>query len=103
MYSVVFDWMQNASMSMMIYQDGAKQPGPQGNTVYQRLLDEIREGALLSSDRLREIDLSERLGVSRTPVREAIRQLEADGLVTQCAETGRIGPKPELCRSDGAL
>lgn len=88
MYSFVYGWMQSASMSMMIYQDDAKQPGPQGNSVYQRLLDEIREGALLPGDRLREIDLSERLGVSRTPVREAIRQLEADGLVTHVPRQG---------------
>ncbi|WP_318245775.1 GntR family transcriptional regulator [Ruegeria marisrubri] len=56
--------------------------------MYQRLLDEIREGALLPGDRLREIDLSNRLGVSRTPVREAIRQLEADGLVTHVPRQG---------------
>ena len=73
---------------MMTFQDDSIQPGPQGNSVYQRLLDEIREGALLPGDRLREIDLSNRLGVSRTPVREAIRQLEADGLVTHVPRQG---------------
>ncbi len=73
---------------MMTFQDDPIQPGPQGNSVYQRLLDEIREGALLPGDRLREIDLSNRLGVSRTPVREAIRQLEADGLVTHVPRQG---------------
>ncbi|WP_425079589.1 GntR family transcriptional regulator [Ruegeria denitrificans] len=72
----------------MTFQDDPIQPGPQGNSVYQRLLDEIREGALLPGDRLREIDLSNRLGVSRTPVREAIRQLEADGLVTHVPRQG---------------
>ncbi len=72
----------------MTFQDDSIQPGPQGNSAYQRLLDEIREGALLPGDRLREIDLSNRLGVSRTPVREAIRQLEADGLVTHVPRQG---------------
>ncbi|NOD94792.1 FCD domain-containing protein [Ruegeria sp. HKCCD4884] len=72
----------------MTIQDAALQPGPQGNSTYQRLLEEIRDGALLPGDRLREIELSERLGVSRTPVREAIRQLEADGLVTHVPRQG---------------
>lgn len=61
---------------------------PQGNTAYHRLLDEIREGKLLPGDRLRETELADRLGVSRTPVREAIRQLEADGLVEHVPRLG---------------
>ncbi|TNF19301.1 MAG: GntR family transcriptional regulator [Rhodobacteraceae bacterium] len=65
-----------------------QQTGPQGSSAYHRLLDEIRAGALLPGDRLREADLAERLGVSRTPVREAIRQLEADGLVTHVPRIG---------------
>ncbi len=75
-------------MSAMTIQDDPRQPGPQGNSTYQRLLDEVREGTLLPGDRLREIELSERLGVSRTPIREAIRQLEADGLVTHVPRLG---------------
>lgn len=72
----------------MTRQDDPQQPGPQGNSAYHHLLDEIRDGALLPGDRLREIELSERLGVSRTPIREAIRQLEADGLVTHVPRLG---------------
>lgn len=61
---------------------------PQGNTAYMRLLGELREGRLTAGDRLRETELAERLGVSRTPVREAIRQLEADGIVTHVPRQG---------------
>lgn len=61
---------------------------PQGNAAYLQLLDEIRQGRLLPGDRLRETDLADRLGVSRTPVREAIRQLEADGLVVHAPRQG---------------
>ncbi len=68
--------------------DDPIQPGPQGNSAYHRLLEDIREGSLLPGERLREIELSERFGVSRTPVREAIRQLEADGLVTHIPRQG---------------
>jgi DNA-binding GntR family transcriptional regulator len=48
--------------------------------VYSRLRSAIRNQELKPGDRLREADLAERLGVSRTPVREALRRLEADGL-----------------------
>lgn len=62
--------------------------GPQGQSAYRRLLADIKSGQLLPGARLRETDLAERLGISRTPVREAIRQLEADGLVTHQARQG---------------
>lgn len=61
---------------------------PQGNSAYVRLLTELREGRLNPGDRLRETELAERLGMSRTPVREAIRQLEADGIVTHVPRQG---------------
>lgn len=61
---------------------------PQGQGAYRRLLDEIRDGALAPGARLRETELAERLGISRTPVREAIRQLEADGLVVHLPRQG---------------
>jgi DNA-binding GntR family transcriptional regulator len=52
--------------------------------VYGQLRLAIRSQELKPGDRLREADLAERLGVSRTPVREALKRLEADGL-TQVA------------------
>jgi len=65
-----------------------QQDGPQGNSVYRQLLDEIRCGQLNSGDRLRETELAERLAVSRTPIREAIRQLESDGIVVHVPRQG---------------
>lgn len=61
---------------------------PQGEDAYQRIVSEIRNGSLLPGDRLTETDLADRLGISRTPVREAIRQLEADGLVVHTPRRG---------------
>lgn len=61
---------------------------PQGLGAYQRLLEDIRKGELGPGARLRETELAERLGVSRTPIREAIRQLEADGLVLHVPRFG---------------
>jgi DNA-binding GntR family transcriptional regulator len=51
------------------------------NEVYEHLKLEILSGTLSAGTRLAEIPLSERLGVSRTPVREAVQRLMQDGLV----------------------
>ncbi len=50
---------------------------------YRTLLDEIQSGALAPGTVLGEVDQAARLGVSRTPLREALGRLAADGLVTQ--------------------
>lgn len=50
--------------------------------VFQRIRDDILQGKYQEHDELREITLGKELGVSRTPVREALRQLELEGLVT---------------------
>lgn len=64
--------------------------GLQGRDAYARLVAEIGAGLLRPGDRLTETDLAERLGLSRTPVREAIRQLESDGLVTHVPRLGAV-------------
>jgi len=48
---------------------------------YSGLKDLILRGILAPGDPLPEVDLSERFGVSRTPVREALRRLAGEGLV----------------------
>lgn len=68
--------------------ESERDQAPQGESAYQRLLDEIRAGLLQPGARLRETELAARLGISRTPVREAIRQLEADGLVVHVPRSG---------------
>lgn len=50
--------------------------------VFRRLRDDILSGAYKENDELREATIGEEMGVSRTPVREALRQLELEGLVT---------------------
>lgn len=69
-------------------QDDPQLDGLQGNAVYRQLLQDISAGRLNAGDRLRETDLAARLGVSRTPIREAIRQLEADGIVAHVPRHG---------------
>lgn len=51
------------------------------DVVAARLRRDIIRGELRQGERLNEVDISVRYGVSRTPVREAIRQLARDGLV----------------------
>lgn len=49
--------------------------------VFQKLRDDILDGNYNEHEELREITIGEELGVSRTPVREAFRQLELEGLI----------------------
>ncbi|MEU4836367.1 winged helix-turn-helix domain-containing protein, partial [Streptosporangium sp. NPDC023615] len=48
----------------------------------------ILAGQYVPGDRLGEAELAETLGVSRTPVREALRRLQAEGLVEIAANRG---------------
>jgi len=50
---------------------------------YRALLEEIQSGALRPGTVLGEVEQAARLGVSRTPLREALGRLAADGLVAQ--------------------
>jgi DNA-binding GntR family transcriptional regulator len=63
---------------------------PQGHQAHARIVEDIRRGLLPPGTRLREVDLAERLGISRTPVREALRMLEADGLVVHLPRQGAV-------------
>ncbi len=56
--------------------------------VTDQIRDMIRDGQLAPGERLLEDRLAEQLGVSRNPVREAIRALEATGLVTVVPRRG---------------
>ena len=53
---------------------------PLRDVVFQTLRQAILRGELKPGERLMEIHLAQKLGVSRTPVREAIRKLELEGL-----------------------
>lgn len=61
---------------------------PLREVVCETLRDAIRKGVLKPGERLMEIQLAEELGVSRTPVREAIRKLELEGYVIMMPRRG---------------
>lgn len=58
--------------------------------VYTLIRKEITAGKLRIGERITEVELAARLGVSRTPVREAVSRLEADGLLTNEPRRGLI-------------
>ena len=58
--------------------------------VYQKLEEEILSGVYKRGDALTEIALSERLGVSRTPVRAALQRLREEGLVEIYPNRGAV-------------
>ena len=62
----------------------------QGELAYHRLHAAIRAGEFLPGDRLREIDVAKKLDLSRTPVREALRKLENDGIVEHRPRLGAV-------------
>ncbi len=70
---------------------------PLRDVVFNTLRTAILKGELKPGERLMEIALANRLGVSRTPIREAIRKLELEGLVVMIprkgAEVARITEK----------
>ena len=61
---------------------------PLRDVVFNTLRHAIITGEFAPGERLMEITLANRLGVSRTPVREAIRKLELEGLVTMIPRKG---------------
>ena len=58
------------------------------DAVYVQLEEEILTGKLLPGEQLREVALSKRLSVSRTPVRGALHRLKEEGLIELSANKG---------------
>ncbi len=63
---------------------------PLNQIVFEKLHLEILRNRLKPGDPLRQEEITERLGVSRTPVREAIQRLQAEGLVTLVPRKGAV-------------
>ena len=61
---------------------------PLRDVVFHTLRDSILKGELETGERLMEIHLANKLGVSRTPIREAIRMLEQEGLAVTYPRRG---------------
>lgn len=64
--------------------------GSRSEHVYRRLREAIRQGEFKSGHRVMEIEVAEWLNVSRTPVRDAIRRLEAEGMLEHEPRKGLV-------------
>lgn len=68
-----------------------------GEQVYHTLRTHLRNGLIVAGQPLQEVQLAEKLGVSRTPVREALTRLASEGLL---ASDGRSFVVPALTLDD---
>lgn len=62
----------------------------QGVVAFAKLMSAIESGDYQPGDRLREAEVAERLSLSRTPVREAIRRLEAENIIEHKPRSGAV-------------
>ncbi|GLI38080.1 GntR family transcriptional regulator [Geobacter hydrogenophilus] len=71
-----------------------KKPLEKHLTLREKILETIRDaimtGALKPGEKVAEPDLAERFGISRTPIREAFRQLESEGYLTVIPRKGAV-------------
>lgn len=71
-----------------------KKPIEHHQTLREKILETIREsilrGQLKPGEKVAEPELAERFGISRTPIREAFRQLESEGYLTVIPRKGAV-------------
>lgn len=70
-------------------EDGGRS-GSLADVAYARLRGAIEGGRYRAGDRMREADLASWLGISRTPVRDALKRLESEGLVAAAPRRGLV-------------
>ena len=76
--------------SLRALDDGA----PFAERVYSQLRQAILDGQIKAGERMREFDLAEQFGMSRTPVREALKRLAVEGLVVDLPSRGLVVSEP---------
>src|SRR4051794_14226197 len=64
-----------------IFDPSASQPRSRADFVYESLRDAISDGRIVGGERVREEEVARNLGVSRTPVREALQRLQQRGIL----------------------
>ena len=84
------DAIETAPTEMAPVADGGLKAGPRGQQVVEALRTAIIAGRFEPGERLIESALSTELGTSRGPVREALRQLENEGLVMSLPYRGAV-------------
>jgi len=62
----------------------------QGGIAFAKLMAAIEAGDYAPGDRLREVEIADRLALSRTPIREALRRLEAENIIEHRPRVGAV-------------
>ena len=70
--------------------------GSLSESAYRHIHKAIQSGTLKPGTRLREVELTEWFGISRTPIREALKRLESDGLIINEPSQGLVVTKLDL-------
>ena len=81
-------------MAVSVESSTTTTPATLSGNVFAALKEEILNGTLRPGRKLQQTELAERFGISRMPVRDALRELEAEGLVT--IQPGRAATVAEL-------
>lgn len=76
-------------MAALVQLEGTREK-PLGEAVYDSIRSAVQRGAFAPGERLRESTLADILGVSRTPIRDALRRLVSEGLLTQMPSRGVV-------------
>ncbi|NUT57515.1 MAG: GntR family transcriptional regulator [Agromyces sp.] len=92
--------MAQATATPIADDTGAAAHGAAGRRIADALRRDILDGVLAPGTRIRQERLAEEYGASRVPVREAIRALEGEGLVTVVANTGAWVSRLSLAECD---
>lgn len=87
-YRFVSNWIQFTRARYLRLSDSVE--NSQGAAAYIAIFEAIQRGDYAPGDRLREVEMADRLGLSRTPIREALRRLESDGIVEHQARVGAV-------------
>lgn len=77
-------------MNELVVPNGVTDIKPIRTIVYEFLKDAILEGKIKPGERLVERDIAEKFNASRTPIREALRKLESEGLLQYVPRKGDI-------------
>lgn len=94
--------MVSETASAVEQAEPAAQAGDLASTAYRRIRDAILRMEFQPGQRLQEMDVAAWLGVSRTPVREAFRRLQAEGLLQSLATRGVVVPEVSIEEIDDA-
>jgi DNA-binding GntR family transcriptional regulator len=86
-------WAREPAVSLIELLERFSHVGTMADAVYAALRHSIIHGELRPGARLRADALAKEMNVSRTPVRDALRKLESEGLATMSARRGLIVPE----------